>query len=32
MVHHKDKYFSEPLQKLVDTVYHWADEYAKSIS
>lgn len=32
MVHHKDKYFSESLQKLVDTVYHWADEYAKSIS
>jgi len=32
MVHHKDKYFSESLQKLVNTVYEWADEYAKSIS
>jgi DNA-binding transcriptional LysR family regulator len=32
MVHHKDKYFSESLQKLVNTVYQWADEYAKSIS
>jgi len=31
MVHHKDKYFSESLQKFVDTVYQWADEYAKSI-
>jgi LysR family transcriptional regulator, transcriptional activator of the cysJI operon len=32
MVHHKDKYFSESLQKLVNNVYQWADEYAKSIS
>ena len=30
MVHHKDKYFSEPLQHFVDQVYQWADEYAKS--
>ncbi|MCE5242877.1 MAG: LysR family transcriptional regulator [Syntrophobacteraceae bacterium] len=32
LVHHKDKYFSESLQKLVDMVYQWADEYAKSVS
>jgi LysR family transcriptional regulator, transcriptional activator of the cysJI operon len=32
MVHHKDKYFSESLQKFIDTVYQWTDEYAKSIS
>lgn len=32
MAYHKDKYFSEALQKFVDCVYQWADEYAKSIS
>lgn len=31
LVHHKDKYFSESLQKFFDMVYQWADDYAKSI-
>lgn len=28
MVHHKDKYFSEPLQDFIDMVFKWAEEYA----
>lgn len=32
MVYHKDKYFSEALQRFVDAVYQWSDEYAKTIS
>lgn len=32
IVHHKDKYFSESLQKLVNMAYQWADEYAKRIA
>jgi LysR family transcriptional regulator, transcriptional activator of the cysJI operon len=32
LVHHKDKYFSEALQRFFDMVYQWADDYAKSIS
>ena len=27
MVHHKDKYISEPLQGFIDMVYRWAEEY-----
>lgn len=27
MVHHKDKYFSEQLKKLVQIVYQWASDY-----
>jgi DNA-binding transcriptional LysR family regulator len=32
LVHHRDKYFSESLQRFFDMVYQWADDYAKSIS
>lgn len=32
MVHHKDKYFSEPLKNLIEIVYQWASEYAKDLS
>jgi len=28
MIHHKDKYISEILQDLIDTVDRWAAEYA----
>ena len=32
MIHHKDKYISEMLQHLIDTVDHWAAKYARHIS
>ena len=32
MVHHKDKYISQIFQRLIDTVDHWATEYARHIS
>jgi len=32
MIHHKDKYFSEPLKSLIEMVYQWASEYAKDLS
>jgi len=31
MIHHKDKYFSEPLHGFIDMVFKWAGEYAKSL-
>jgi DNA-binding transcriptional LysR family regulator len=31
IVHHKDKYFSEVLNQLIETVDHWALEYHKSL-
>lgn len=31
MVHHKDKYFSEPLKNLIEMVYQWASEYARGL-
>ena len=32
MVHHKDKYFSEPLKNLIEILYQWASEYTKDLS
>jgi DNA-binding transcriptional LysR family regulator len=32
MIHHKDKYVSEMLQHLIDTVDNWAAEYTSQIS
>jgi len=32
MVHHKDKHISQILQRLIDTVDHWAAEHARRIS
>ena len=32
MVHHKDKYFSEPLKSLIEIMYQWTSEYAKCLS
>ena len=32
MVHHKDKHISQILQRLIDTVDHWAAKYARHIS
>lgn len=32
MIHHKDKYFSEPLKNLIEMVYQWASEYAQGFS
>ncbi len=29
MVHHKDKYLSEPLQSFIDGVFEWAAEYTR---
>jgi DNA-binding transcriptional LysR family regulator len=29
MVHHKDKYITEPLQRFIDMVFEWADAYAR---
>jgi DNA-binding transcriptional LysR family regulator len=31
MVHHKDKYFSEPLQGFIDMVFKWAEEYTEGL-
>jgi DNA-binding transcriptional LysR family regulator len=30
MLHHKDKYFSEPLKELVQMIYQWASDYRQS--
>jgi len=27
LIHHKDKYLSQPLQMLIHTVNQWATEY-----
>ncbi len=32
MIHHKDKYFSEPQQGFIDLVFKWAAEYAKGLT
>jgi DNA-binding transcriptional LysR family regulator len=32
MVHHKDKYLSESLQKFIDTSFKWAAEYTLGLS
>ena len=32
IVHHKDKYLSEPLQNFIDTVFEWAAEYAVGLT
>ena len=32
MVHHKDKYISDILQRLIDTADQWAAEYKKSLA
>ena len=32
MVHHKDKYMSEPLQNLIDLVYKWTVEHTLDFS
>ena len=31
LVHHKDKYISEPLQLLMDMVSQWASQYSKEL-
>ncbi len=31
LVHHKDKYISESLKRLIEIVDHWAAEYTKSL-
>ena len=31
LVHHKDKYISEPLQLLMDMVFQWAAQYSKEL-
>ena len=31
LVHHKDKYISEPLQLLMDMVFQWAKQYSKTL-
>jgi LysR family transcriptional regulator, transcriptional activator of the cysJI operon len=31
LIHHRDKYISETLQSLIDTVDHWASDYMKRI-
>ena len=31
LVHHKDKYISEPLQLLMDMVFQWANQYSKAL-
>jgi DNA-binding transcriptional LysR family regulator len=31
MVHHKDKYLSEPLQSFIDGVYEWAANYSREL-
>lgn len=32
MVHHKDKYFSETLQRFLEMVFQWADEYTRNVN
>lgn len=31
MIHHKDKYVSEPLQGFIDMVFKWAGEYTEGL-
>jgi DNA-binding transcriptional LysR family regulator len=31
IIHHRDKYISEPLQGFIDMVYRWAGEYAQGL-
>ena len=31
IIHHKDKYISEPLQGFIDMVFQWAAEYAEGL-
>ncbi len=31
MVHHKNKYLSEPLQSFIDGVFEWAAEYSREL-
>ena len=31
MVHHKDKYLSEPLQSFINGVFEWAAEYLREL-
>ena len=31
MVHHKDKYLSEPLQSFIDGVFEWATRYSREL-
>jgi DNA-binding transcriptional LysR family regulator len=31
LVHHKDKYISEPLQRLMDMVFKWASQYSDEL-
>jgi len=30
LIYRNDKIISEPVQRLIDTVYHWAEEYSKA--
>jgi DNA-binding transcriptional LysR family regulator len=32
LIHHKDKYLSQPLQMLIQTVNQWATEYVRTLS
>ena len=32
MIYRSDKIISEPVQRLMETVYHWAEEYGKASS
>jgi len=32
MIYRSDKIISEPIQRLMETVYHWAEEYGKASS
>jgi len=32
MIYRSDKIISEPVQRLIETVYHWAEEYSKAYS
>ena len=31
MIHHKNKYLSEPLQSLIDRVFEWAAQYKREL-
>jgi len=31
IIHHRDKYISDPLQGFIDTVFRWAGEYAQGL-
>ncbi|NTW38022.1 MAG: hypothetical protein HGB17_18380 [Syntrophobacteraceae bacterium] len=32
LIHHKDKYLSQPLQMFLQTVDQWASEYVRTLS